>query len=615
MSPVVAKSEKPAYIRAMLTGSPGTGKTLFPSSLPSLYLDLEGRAGHTGRPRLLFTKDANGIQDIQNTVNLLARLKPDEKGMLTYTQQGTEPIEFNTLVIDSLDEIQVMMDIGWPKTGDMRRWWGRALTVMQNIITSAKTVNAHLFVISHAKEYMPDEAQQKTGVFVPEVKLALSGQIRDRAPRWFDTILHMMPDPTAKNRVGILTQPQAIGGRYYLAKDATHIFGGKNLTVRFENGKPNPADVQAMVDATDSGGDVSMFINPEAVYAQAEEEAAVRLSEAEEAFNPALISTYDELFAQAAHRIARYDSIEAVKEAMRDMTAAEDEASSKAILRRFNFSQWWQKLIHWVPSDGRGDGVDGTEKPEPEPEPDPDPRGKVPDLKAQDDDTGADPDVGDEAEEAEADKELPDQDEEEGKAIEEALEDKAQNAVRLALLEPLPVTTKLYQQGTKLADIMLQHEGGNHVMTLKDVLVGLRDWDTNKPENQPVKKAAAVILANWDEARAELSTPHLVKRPISTLPPIAPSDWEGFATFATDALGFLTKYHFLTVVEAVEEDKGRSLRNSRGRKQVWEGVHSRWIPADAEVAIAARPGSELDKALGRKLPAETEEEALQAAGL
>lgn len=152
--------------------------------------------------------------------------------------------------------------------------------------------------------------------------------------------------------------------------------------------------------------------------------------------------------------------------------------------------------------------------------------------------------------------------------------------LRAAMLHKLPVDGS-YNAGTALADVMLTHDEAARGITAKDFFEKVVTWAKNEQHNgayDDTAEAAQMILDNWDEAVRHLETPGVSRVPGKALPKIAPAAWEDFVTFTRDAMGFLTNTHVLSTIERVDSTLEKRLpRNTRGRKEVWEALHSLWF--------------------------------------
>ena len=221
-----------AYTAFALVGGPGAGKTNLAGSLPGAYfLDIEDRAILTGRPRATFTYTAEGYKDFVNELNTVANLRPENDGWLAHPQG----FRFNTLIIDTLNEVQRLASIGIPKGYDTRAFYGKLLdTIQYDVLDTLKRANVNVGLIIHSTVRDPDMDKNKVierevsgATSLPEAGLALDGGIRERVMRWVCAAWYVEQDQ-AGNR-WLLTTTQNMGSRVIIPKDTFHLGGGKNV--------------------------------------------------------------------------------------------------------------------------------------------------------------------------------------------------------------------------------------------------------------------------------------------------------------------------------------------------------------------------------------------------
>lgn len=244
---------KVPYANILLIGEPKVGKTLLASTIPHAYfLDLEEGASSTGCYRQTFTKDASGFKTLKRELEALARLKPDEDGLLHHTV-GDHELLVGAVVIDSIDELQLVADLTIKKVG--LQYWGDMLKLMRGIVTTARRINAHLVCIAHARDVAGDGDAVDVG-------LALQGGIRSQLPRWFDVLLHLVTLPGGAT---ILTGTTTIGKKTYLAGDRHYAFEGKRYPLRWANGKPDAEIMGTILAATTGGAKEELTVDPDAM--------------------------------------------------------------------------------------------------------------------------------------------------------------------------------------------------------------------------------------------------------------------------------------------------------------------------------------------------------------
>jgi len=170
----------------LLYGQPRTGKTVCASTAPRpLFLDCEGG--------LLSIKDRDvkavrirSIADLEAAYTWLEKHGKDEKR------------EFDTVVIDSITELQVILVEDLTKkqgaqTPDIRTW-GLVFTKMRSITKAFRELPYHL-VFTALERTFRDEITGKV-YFGPD----LLGQSADKVPAYFDFIFRTVTKPVTDSK-------------------------------------------------------------------------------------------------------------------------------------------------------------------------------------------------------------------------------------------------------------------------------------------------------------------------------------------------------------------------------------------------------------------------------
>lgn len=239
------------YCTACIIGDEGSYKTLLASTFPHPYfLDVDNGAAHTNSYRFCdIPKTAAGYTSVKNEIAKLARLRPGKDGLLTHSMEG-ETFKVGTVVLDTLDEMQILAGMGVP-TGDQRKYYRELLKRLRDeIVYPLKNINAHIIVIAHTRTWDVENDLKAAGQ-IAQRTLALEGSIRNALPGWFDVILHITN--TSANKRMMLTQPTTRGPWRFLAKDRYHVFGGKEYEVKMSGDKPDAALAQMILERTSGG--------------------------------------------------------------------------------------------------------------------------------------------------------------------------------------------------------------------------------------------------------------------------------------------------------------------------------------------------------------------------
>jgi len=252
------------FLYVGVVGDPGSGKTQLCGTIPhAFFIDADDGASNINRPSVTFPYNARGYEEIKQLVQAMVRLQPDENNMLTVP--GTS-YKFRTLVIDTLNLVQQRLAISIPPERNTMRWYGKLLkTLVDDIITPTKQINANVVLIMHsAKEETESLKLESRGevkereldgtLSLPSMKISLAGSISKLLPGLFDATAYIALTQTGKRL--IITQPRQIGTRYIsgdVAKDRYYLFGGRDIEWTFVNGKPN-TDVFAKIFEKTRGG-------------------------------------------------------------------------------------------------------------------------------------------------------------------------------------------------------------------------------------------------------------------------------------------------------------------------------------------------------------------------
>lgn len=247
------------YFSAAIIGDPGSYKTLLASTFPHAYfIDVDGGAAHTGCYRMCdIPKTASGFSQVRNEIASLVRLVPGEDGLLEHNVDGVR-FKVGTVVVDTLDELQVLASFGLSKS-DSRAYYKELLRRLRDeIVYPLKNVNAHTIVVAHTKTWGVSNDQRDAGQ-VTQRTLALEGAIRDALPGWFHVILHVVNWNGGKRM--LLTQMTRKGPWEYLAKDRYHVFGGRQFEIKMEGDKPSPHLAKMIIERTSGGVNQTQIIS------------------------------------------------------------------------------------------------------------------------------------------------------------------------------------------------------------------------------------------------------------------------------------------------------------------------------------------------------------------
>lgn len=230
----------------ILLGDQGVGKTLMAGTADTpLFIDAEARAEHTGMPRIVPDQDEKGWDDLVAIARELKNSPKDPSG-LGITFRG---VDAKTIVVDTIDRCQELLRIKYADmTNDARKkqqFYGVLLDrMLHDFLFPILALPVNIVIVSHTSEknidatdesYNRSLGKNNPDTILPEVGLALEGQLRRRLWNHFDHALHMVRKQTGE--IVILTTSQKYEGRFLLAKDKTWLFGGKTLKVEFKENK------------------------------------------------------------------------------------------------------------------------------------------------------------------------------------------------------------------------------------------------------------------------------------------------------------------------------------------------------------------------------------------
>ena len=240
----------PGPSRTCILGEPGVGKTRLAATFPDpFFLDLENGAGSTNQPRLHIPPSPKATALVLAEINKLATFKPNPNGALLHP--AGFPI--NTLVIDSIDAIQEFEKYFGVLKGRSKMQiqdWDTLYNVVFPVVLAWSALPIHVVVVAHVRQEEGEDNKPGVKTF------ALQGSFKDRMPRWFDYILHLVAGPDGKRFV--ISQPMIAKGYQYKAKDRHNSLASlaNNNIIELpanEDGYPSPQIATVIVGAHKNG--------------------------------------------------------------------------------------------------------------------------------------------------------------------------------------------------------------------------------------------------------------------------------------------------------------------------------------------------------------------------
>ncbi len=167
------------FIKALITGNPGAGKTLVSSTFPNpLYANVEGGLMSIADRKIPFV-NVEGMDDIISIKNVLSQDKKVREKILGF------PVD--TVVIDTIDEVQNLMIqellIREKKAKMAIQDWGKVADEMKALIRGFRNLDMNVVFTCHLKT-MTDEEDGRSW-YAP----GLAGQMADKIPGMVDLSL------------------------------------------------------------------------------------------------------------------------------------------------------------------------------------------------------------------------------------------------------------------------------------------------------------------------------------------------------------------------------------------------------------------------------------------
>lgn len=181
------------YIKVLLCGDPGAGKTLLSSTFPDpFFVSAEGGMMSIAGRGLPYA-DVHTSEELFQLKNIFDQPKPVREQMLGTAMGVDQPIPVQTVVIDTIDQISRIL-IDERKTANKKdvlaiQDWGWLGDQMRAIITGFRNLSMHVVFTCHLKESSDSETGR---VFF---KPALAGQVSDEIPGTVDLALWLRQTP------------------------------------------------------------------------------------------------------------------------------------------------------------------------------------------------------------------------------------------------------------------------------------------------------------------------------------------------------------------------------------------------------------------------------------
>lgn len=202
-------------------GETGLGKSRLAGTWPSpLWLNGEpdgpttALRGRRKPPTIDIKMDNNAINVLNEHLEALSRLTPDENGLITY-----KGVQVGSVVLDSFDafqDIAKMRILGKSRTTMEQRDWGTLETIMRWPLIHLGNIQVPVVIISHVKTY--DRGENRNG----RKWWSAQGGITTRLDRLASEILHIVLVEDKRNGTyarAVATQQYPVDGYILLAKD------------------------------------------------------------------------------------------------------------------------------------------------------------------------------------------------------------------------------------------------------------------------------------------------------------------------------------------------------------------------------------------------------------
>lgn len=197
LSPADIYSETSQFIKILVCGPPGAGKTLHASTWPNaLYADMEGRL-------LSIRKRDVGIVPIA-TVSELEELR-DQLGQRPKVRQKMLGRPVDTIVLDTVDELSRMIQkerLVAEKVDAMRQQdWGHLADTLRRLLRSFRNLDMNVVFNVHLK----DVVDQETGRVEkrPDIQGAVGNEIASYVDESVVMIARTTIDPSTGDRVPV----------------------------------------------------------------------------------------------------------------------------------------------------------------------------------------------------------------------------------------------------------------------------------------------------------------------------------------------------------------------------------------------------------------------------
>ena len=181
------------YIKVLLCGDPGAGKTLLSSTFPDpLYASAEGGMMSVAGRGLPYV-EIRSSEELLQLKNVLDQDKPVREQMLAQAMGVDQPIPVQTIVIDTIDQIsRILQDER--KTANKKDAlaiadWGWLGDQMRAIISGFRNLPMHVVFTCHLKQ--ADDSETGRVYFKP----ALAGAVGDEIAGMVDLALWLKQTP------------------------------------------------------------------------------------------------------------------------------------------------------------------------------------------------------------------------------------------------------------------------------------------------------------------------------------------------------------------------------------------------------------------------------------